>query len=157
MIPLNLTRPSTKNGNESNGTVGMWKAHLKSETINSYQGRRNSSSKPSSSTPSISTPTPTLPPSSSQIRATGFATPTEYEAKILAEYEQQDSKKITKESLPNRNRIAYHCDRCQEMTAYVSNHYSKRGGTKIVYRCEKCLKRWSDFFCDEEDYDFLSG
>jgi DNA-directed RNA polymerase subunit M/transcription elongation factor TFIIS len=130
----------------------MWKANLKSETINSFQGRRKSSS----SSSSISSP-----PSSSQTRNISKETAVpavedhENDLKMLGDSDEQ-IKPQKKEYVP-KGKIPYECKKCQEMTVYVSNRYSKRGGTRVLYRCGKCSDNWSDFFCDEADYDFLSG
>lgn len=49
------------------------------------------------------------------------------------------------------------CKSCKQLKAYMYHSFSKRGGTKQLYCCGHCFDHWSDFFCAEEDYDFLSG
>ena len=49
------------------------------------------------------------------------------------------------------------CKSCKQLKAYMYHSFSKRGGTKQLYCCGNCFDHWSDFFCAEEDYDFLSG
>eukprot|EP01031_Cornospumella_fuschlensis_P026122 gene26122-31543_t len=52
---------------------------------------------------------------------------------------------------------AHECRKCRKVSAYCYNSFSKRGGTKYLYACEKCMYHWSDLVVSEEDYDFLSG
>jgi hypothetical protein len=49
------------------------------------------------------------------------------------------------------------CKSCKQTKAYMYHSFSKRGGTKKLYCCANCFDHWSDFYCAEEDYDFLSG
>ena len=65
----------------------------------------------------------------------------------------QDRVKAKKE----KGGAAYLCKHCQNNSAYVYNSFSKRGGTKTLIACEKCHYYWSEFSCEEEDYDFLPG
>jgi hypothetical protein len=143
----------------------MWKANLKAEAVSSYQGRRKSSSStPSSphtlsSKSTLSSLTLASSASSSQQQQASSeinlrADIQENEVKMSGENEQDENH--NKDYIP-KGKVAYKCESCQDMTAYVSNRFSKRGGTKVVYRCGKCSRGWSDFFCDEGDYDFLSG
>lgn len=49
------------------------------------------------------------------------------------------------------------CHKCKKKKAYMYHQFGKRGGTKKLYCCGSCFFTWSDFYCAEEDYDFLSG
>jgi len=53
-------------------------------------------------------------------------------------------------------RSAVQCKKCQKKRAYMYRSFEHRGGTKSLYACEVCFFSWSDFQCNEEDYDFLS-
>ena len=57
----------------------------------------------------------------------------------------------------DRGASAHQCKKCKSMSAYVYKNFEKRGGTKYLYGCEKCLNHWSDLVVSEEDYDFLSN
>jgi hypothetical protein len=49
------------------------------------------------------------------------------------------------------------CKSCHNVQAYMYHSFYKRGGRKSLYCCAECFDHWSDFYCEEEDYDFLSG
>jgi hypothetical protein len=56
-----------------------------------------------------------------------------------------------------RGRTPSQCKSCGKVKAYMYNSFSKRGGRKLLYCCAHCFSHWSEFYCEEEDYDFLSG
>jgi hypothetical protein len=56
-----------------------------------------------------------------------------------------------------RGKTPSKCNSCKQTKAYMYKSFYKRGGTKKLYCCANCFNHWSDFYCAEEDYDFLSG
>jgi DNA-directed RNA polymerase subunit M/transcription elongation factor TFIIS len=122
----------------------MWKAKLKPEAIQSFQ-------RPNPRTSGCSSEHAENNDRTTKTKAT---TPPN-EVKQLHESSEIEVNQVVRE-IPNGRR-AIECKRCHQMKAYCYNRYSKRGGSKSLYRCVECQNQWSEFYCDEEDYDFLSG
>jgi DNA-directed RNA polymerase subunit M/transcription elongation factor TFIIS len=129
---------------------GMWKAKLKAETIQSFErsnGRIIAENGQKDRNCSATTK--------------GKKVEEEQTAKATREREEKQTSEIveipsSEREVPSGKR-ALECKSCHKMKAYMYNSFSKRGGRKSLYRCVECQNQWSEFECDEEDYDFLSG